>query len=143
MSRLINYGPGEICDRLSILALKILHHPADADHWKKERAVLLTQLRGRLESANWYEHAVELGAVNSAIWHAEDDLRLLRAGWMEAEQAAKFYLEQEEEKERKPAALYGMTLGFRLQLLNDQRAGLIAKINELAGEKGGPEKVNG
>lgn len=129
MSRLINYGPGEICDRLSILALKILFaNGRETDHWRKERAVLLTQLRGRGEGSPWYEYAVELGAVNSAIWHKEDALREQRRLGRPAE------AELTELR---------VDLAFALQELNDRRSELIAKINELAGEKTGPEKVNG
>jgi hypothetical protein len=50
VSRLTNPGLGDICDRLTILALKILHGVEggrETQHWESERASLLAQVRSR------------------------------------------------------------------------------------------------
>lgn len=136
MGKLLDVGPGEITDRLTILSLKILFAQQvgkDCSHWLTERSKLLPQLRSRTLNSSWFEQTLELAAVNAALWHAEDDLRLLR---------------QLPPEKRAQWAGSGSTwiedvarIGLRLQELNDQRAALIAKINELAGEKSGGEKL--
>jgi len=132
MSRLTNPGPGEITDRLTILALKLLFGAEagkDCTLWSTERATLLGMIRTRTLNGKWFEAVLELAAVNAALWHAEDALRARRhvceagvgisaAGW---EAAA--------------------TLAFRIQALNDQRAALVERINRDAGEGGPSDKL--
>lgn len=134
MGRLVNYGPGEMSDRLTILALKILHGEAagkDVSHFKTERAALLTQIRSRTLNGVWFEAVLELGAVNSSIWQGEDDLRQYRAAAGNGQA-----LEQVDGMHH-----LIVPLAFSLQALNDRRADLIAHINKSAGELVGPEKV--
>lgn len=71
--RLVNYGVGEIVDRLTILDLKIAH--GGGDHFATERSALLTQLHGRTLNGAWFEHALRLAVINGLLWRAEDDLR--------------------------------------------------------------------
>lgn len=128
MSRLVNPGPGEICDRLSILSLKRLHGSYDGrdiDHFNREWAALHGQIRSRTLNGCWFEATLELAAVNAALWDATDDLRAtltmdLKYPDVTAMQAA---------------------LGVRILGLNDQRARLVGKINELAGEGAWEEKL--
>ena len=130
--RLVNPGAGEITDRLSVLSLKILFGGAadkDCAHFKTERTTLLSQIRSRTLNGVWFECALELAAVNAAIWHGEDDLRTYRQTGPSADQTYKSNLE------------VVVSLAFRLQELNDQRAALRQKINELSGEALGEEKV--
>jgi len=126
--RLINYGCGEITDRLSILSLKILHGAEagkEIGHFEQERNALLTKLAGRTLNGSWFEQALALGAVNAALWQAEDDLRGWRAqstGGVAIAQAI-------------------VDLACRIQALNDRRADLIGQINARTGEKQGAEKL--
>lgn len=120
MSRLINPGLGDQLDRLTILALKILHKGAQ-EHWVRERNAILAQVRSRNHSGMWLEPALELGAVNATLWQAEDRLRFCRQAksgpWDEAAAVA-----------------------FEIQDLNDRRAALVDQINALVGEDRGGEK---
>jgi len=127
MPRLINYGIGEIVDRLSILALKILHAGSrPTDHFVRERNALLAQLRGRTLNAAWFEHAVALGAVNAAIWSTEDELRGYREGDLSDSLTDLVPIRR---------------IAFRLQALNDERSRLIEAINRLTGDHVGSEKL--
>lgn len=122
--RLVNIGPGEIVDRLTILALKILYggqQGKDVAHFETERNALLVQLRGRELNAGWFEQVLGLAAVNAALWQAEDKLRDLRTGASNAEAVA--------------------ALAFRIQELNDERARLIETINKATGDHKGSEKL--
>ncbi|MDE2106838.1 MAG: hypothetical protein KGL39_57010 [Patescibacteria group bacterium] len=119
--RLINFGPGEAADRLSILVLKILHaNGSPIDHFEKERAALLVMVKGRNSLARWFEYYIELAAVNAEVWRLNDELRSL--GEVEDfVSAGKTAIEQ--------------------QQLNDRRAQLIELINQQTGEHLGPEKL--
>jgi hypothetical protein len=132
--RLLNYGAGEITDRLTILSLKILHGGAEerTKHFRDERAALLTKLRGRESVGGWLDQALMLGAVNGALWQAEDELRDWRARWGAASLGESYIASTARE-----AAL----VAFRIQELNDQRAALLQQINALTGETAGPEKL--
>jgi len=124
--RLINYGCGEMADRLTILALKLLvgkEQGKPTDHFRNERNALITQLNTRETCGPWLEHLFELSAVNAALWHAEDDLRELRAESLGV------------------TPLRAGTLAFRIQELNDQRAALVGLINEKAGDGTTQEKL--
>ncbi len=124
--KLVNYGVGEISDRLTILALKILFGAAagkEVGHFRNEQVALLTQIRGRTLNAAWFEAYTELAAVNAALWHAEDDLRGYRQKTTEYHE-------------------HGVVaLAFQIQTLNDQRAACVEKINKDAGDFGGVEKT--
>lgn len=123
--RLVNYGAGELADRLTILALKLLvgkEQGKPTDHFRNERNALITQLNSR-ECGPWLEHLFDLAAVNAMLWGAEDDLRELRAC------VPSTVVER--------VAL----LAFRIQELNDRRAELVGLINIQAGDGAGQEKL--
>lgn len=128
MSRLVNPGVGEVCDRLTILSLKRLHGKSDGrsiEHFDREWATLHTQIRGRTLNGCWFEATLELAAVNAALWEATDALRLTLTCDIEIPQVT----------------LTQASLGVRILKLNDERARLVAKINELAGEGTWDEKM--
>lgn len=134
--RLIEPGVGEILDRLTILSLKILFgesYGRDTTHFKTERTTLLAKIRSRTLNGAWFDCALDLAAVNAALWHAEDDLRHLRT-LPDAKRAEwsgfgpNFWQETG-------------ALAFRIQELNDRRAALVAEINKLAGEASAEEKL--
>jgi hypothetical protein len=124
--RLINPSTGEISDRLTILALKILagaEKGTDVAHFETERAALLTAIRTKTLNGKWFEGVLGLGAVNAMLWHAEDDLRILRnlpRGHAVDQDAT--------------------TIAFRVQALNDRRAELVGQINKEAGDGDSKEK---
>lgn len=125
--RLVNCGPGEWSDRLSILSLKILvgqEQQKDITHFRTEQTALLTSIRARTLNGTWFEQVLELAAVNSLLWHAEDDLREYRA-----------------KGQTKANTDEIVELAFRIQELNDRRAGLVQDINVRAGETAGMEKL--
>lgn len=128
MSRLLNVGPGEIADRLTILGLKIAHGTekgVDVKHWRDERNALLVKVQPSIDS-RWVEHALELAAVNALLWQAEDDLRTLRKDLQQTQQV--------------PGSSYASLLqsagevAVQAQALNDRRAELVAQINAAVGE---------
>ena len=130
--RLINYGCGEMADRLTILALKLLvgkEQGKPTDHFRNERNALITQLNTRETCGPWLEHLFELSAVNAALWHAEDDLREL----------GKHYgaINHDRAFTDRPVA----DIALRIQALNDQRAALVGLINEKAGDGTTQEKL--
>jgi hypothetical protein len=129
--RLLNYGAGEITDRLTILSLKILHGGAEerTKHFRDERAALLTKLRGRESVGGWLDQALMLGAVNGALWQAEDELRGYRLDYLGTIVSRDAIFED------------AAKCAFRIQELNDQRAALLQQINALTGETAGPEKL--
>lgn len=131
--RLINYGPGEIADRLTILSLKVLFGTEagkDCTHFQTEQTALLQQIRSRTLNGKWFAAYTDLAAVNAALWHAEDDLRELRMRWATGDSGYHTGIA--------PAVA---EIAFRIQALNDQRAGLVQQINVDAGEGQGAEKL--
>lgn len=140
--RLINYGPGEISDRLSILALKIVvstEKGRDATHFRTEQTALLTQIRARTLNGKWFEAYTALAAVNALLWHAEDELRLHRAQGRRYLGGLPPAMPEDVQVATWTQAI--VVLAFRIQALNDERAALVQKINEDAGEAGGAEKL--
>lgn len=130
--RLVNYGAGELTDRLTILALKVLYGTeagTPVAHFEQERAVLLTQIRSRTLNGVWFEQVLGLGAVNAALWHAEDDLRDYRIK----------YGGRELSPDLNSTAV--VQLAFRIQDLNDRRAELVRTINQSAGDESAKEKL--
>jgi hypothetical protein len=128
--RLVNYGQGEIADRLTILALKILYGAEASkpvDHFERERNALLPQLniKGSLQ-----ERLLELAAVNGALWHAEDALRTER-------DAANGGTSDDHPMAFTKAG----QIAFRIQALNDRRSELITLINVNTGNHQGEEKL--
>jgi hypothetical protein len=140
--RLVNFGAGEIGDRLSILALKILYGREGnqaVTHFEKERAVLLTKIAARTLGGSWFEYYTELATVNAAIWQNEDKLRQLRkeaAIWDKPDSTG--LTGAEDLKRLTPVALL---TAFRSQELNDRRAELIELINKVAGDGETREKL--
>lgn len=131
--KLLNYGPGEITDRLTILALKILigrEKGRPVDHFETERTALLQQIRSRTLNGVWFEQVLELAAVNGQLWQAEDELRAYRE-------------KQQPSPVQDPMNYYAdiARLAFRIQALNDRRAELVTLINCNAGEKVAQEKL--
>jgi hypothetical protein len=128
MTRLVNFGLGEICDRLSLLALKILYgelQGLDITLYKHERAALLPSVLAR-EHGRWLESWEDLHAVHAALWLYEADLRAYKAA-----SPAK-HIEQRE-------AI--VECAFRIQDLYDRRSSLIAAINALVGDAIGERKM--
>lgn len=111
-----------------MLALKILFGTEagkDTTHFRDERNALLTKVNAReIGLCHALEHLLELSAVNAALWHAEDDLREHRGAGQQAHTTNDI-----------------VELAFRIQELNDQRAGCIQTINEKVGDKVGTEKL--
>lgn len=122
--RLINYGTGEILDRLTILSLKLLYGDQagkDTSHFRNERNALVVKINAGKGFP--VEQGLELAAVNAALWQAEDEIREYR---------------------RNAANIDPLTVAdvaFRIQALNDRRAELIAQINASTGEAAGQEKL--
>ena len=120
MARLLNPGIGDICDRLTILALKILHTPPDrsSEHFVNERNGLLTKVRASTLNGSWFEHVLSLGAVNAMLWQRTDEMR--KYAECRAEYAAHLTAVAD--------------CGLSILTLNDERARLVGLINELTGD---------
>jgi hypothetical protein len=134
MPRLVNIGPGEIVDRLTILALKILYgsqQNREVRHFETERNALLVMLRGRELNAGWFEHALGLATVNGALWQAEDAMRDHRQQERDVEKIG----------DGDPMLRDISRVAFRIQELNDERARLVEAINKLTGDHLGSEKL--
>lgn len=128
MSRLVDPGPGEILDRLTILQLKLLYgwlKDQPTTHWAEEYVVLAERLPTVWKAPVW-ERLLELAAVNAALWQAEDDMRRLRnlPVGERAEWAGLF---------RRTWVQDTSIVGVKIQQLNDRRAALITLINTTAG----------
>lgn len=129
--RLLDYGLGEILDRLSILALKIAYGEAagkDVAHFRRERSKLLPLTTTKVDGTV-FEAYGELAVVNGRLWAAEDALRAYR-------QAHARIAASGVEADRIVA------LAFEIQGLNDRRAALIQTINEATGAPVGMEKLH-
>ncbi len=132
--RLVNAGAGEYADRLTILALKLLHAEEQGkptEHFRNEQVTLLGKLRVANGIAGYLEALLELGTVNGALWKAEDEIRYARSVWTNAT-----------DPERAVLAPKVVACAFRIQSLNDRRAQLVATINQQTGEHRGDEKLN-
>ncbi len=132
MARLINPGTGDLLDRLSILSLKILHAGLlagkNVDHFRNERNALLTMVRAGGGSDKVIEEYQQLGAVNAALWYAEDELRHCRFA-------------HQQEPLGTPGLIIAVQCAFKIQSLNDERARLIGEINKKSGTDLGAEKL--
>lgn len=126
--RLINFGPGEMADRLSILALKILHAKQlvrPVEHFEREQHALLAQFPRAPLAKQWFEQFIELSAVNAIIWQDTDAVRTLRS-----------IVDRKQEEFWQLAGL-----AIRLQEMNDRRAELITLINVNLGAETSQEKI--
>lgn len=128
MARLLNPGLGDYLDRLSILALKILHGQQDGkdvDHFIRERNAILVKVRAEssVEPASYMEGYSQLAAVNAALWHATDQMRIFHTDPSAGE------------------AIEIARCGLTILTLNDARARLVQQLSEGAGDKHGPEKL--
>lgn len=115
MGKLLDPGIGEICDRLSILSLKIVHGRLAGKavaHFEAERDGLerVRQEAPRQIAVN----VLELAAVNAALWQYTDVLRAANDnGSCEEALVAR--------------------MGIAILQLNDHRAQIVAAINAAAG----------
>src|SRR5678815_3408747 len=137
---LLNPTVGDLCDRLTILALKRLHGTAagkDVSHFNREWAGLLTKIHGRTLNGAWFEHLLELGAVNAQLWALTDRIRGLNADLTGEPIPTSVYLSADANE----AWLHAGAAGIAILRLNDRRAELIQTINELCGEADGKEKL--
>jgi len=141
--RLIDPGPGEVTDRLTILSLKIrtgTESGLDVSHFVREQTVLLTKIRSRTLNGVWFAQVLDLAAVNALLWQAEDELREWRA--KRAPQTPDSSgLSGVGQGYLAATAADVVAVAFRIQELNDQRAQLVQQINKEAGEASGPEKL--
>ena len=131
MSALLNIGAGNIADRLTILALKLLHYGAagtPTDHLRDERNALLVQLRSRKGGKDYTEELLELAAVNGRLWTLTDQLRAL---------------DNSETPRATTTLIHAGQIGIDILRLNDHRAKLVARINKATGEWRGSEKGTG
>lgn len=128
--RLLDYGLGEILDRLSILALKIANGESagkDVAHFRRERSKLLPLTATKVDGVVFEAYA-ELAVVNGRLWEAENRLRQWRR---EIEQGP-----------LSATSLDVMNTAFEIQALDDRRAALIQMINDTTGAPAGVEKLH-
>ena len=115
---LLNPGPGDLLDRLTILARKIVERPERADFQKEfdEIAEMVFQLSVNAKGGA----IIILAAINAALWQREDEIRRFKI------------LSSTVEGFDFPRAA---RVAFEIQDLNDRRAELVAEINGTEGEK--------
>ena len=115
MTRLIDFGLGEIIDRLTILALKLAYQPG-VIAFTAEREQLISRIRPRTADTPDTRHEwAQLARVNSALWQAHDRMRVYRKRFGQLSL-----------KDRLDVA----DLAFARQALHDQRVELIRVLNE-------------
>lgn len=125
--RLVNYGAGEIVDRIAILTLKIRYAEetgVESAHFRNERAALLPKLTSTNHLGGYLDAIFELTTINGMLWRAEDELRDLREADRTAAHAERV-----------------IRVAFRIQDLNDRRAQIVGVINKATGEYLGQEKL--
>lgn len=130
MSRLHDPGPGEILDRLTILALKALYGKQagrDTTEWVRETEALGKQISPDL-STRVLLQLLDLAAVNAALWQAEDDIRRYRTEGVQHRDGVTFHAEVGR-------------CAMQIQALNDRRAELITLININTGIERPSDKV--
>lgn len=116
MTRLINFGLGEIVDRLTILALKI-RHTEDSLAFQSERDQLVALIKPH--TAETVTEWADLASVNNQLWQAEDKMR----GYRER----KLHLTTHDHFDVSDVAM-------QIQEFNDHRAELIRSINLSQGD---------
>jgi len=117
MTRLINFGLGEIVDRLTIVALKIQHEVGPLGPWQQERQALISLIKPH--TADNVPEWSDLAAVNNQLWAAEDIMRGYRG--------RKLHLTAHDHFDISECAM-------RIQELNDERAQLIRSVNQSQGD---------
>jgi predicted mannosyl-3-phosphoglycerate phosphatase (HAD superfamily) len=141
--RFLDPGAGEITDRLTILALKILfgrEAGKEVTHFEAERTSLLAKIRSKTLNGAWFDRVLDLAAVNAALWHCEDEMREWRQLWAPTGPDSTA-LRGPGEGYKAATALEVVDCAFRIQSLNDQRANLVREINKDAGDSVGQEKL--
>ncbi len=118
MTRLINFGLGETVDRLTIIALKMQHEVGSLAPWQHERSKLIIRIFPH--TAETVPEWRDLAKVNNQLWMAEDKMRAYRGS---VPRLTLHVLADVGE------------LGMRCQALNDERAQLIASINQSQGDQ--------
>lgn len=116
MRLLIEVSPGEVIDKLTILAIKEqrLTQPEKLGHVRREAAVLRQAVDPLLASQPALRLLMDaLAGLNGRLWDIEDELRLM-------EQRGDF------------GAAF-VELARQVYLTNDRRAGAKAEINALLG----------
>ena len=117
MTRLIDFGLGEIVDRLTIIALKIQHEVGSLGPWQRERRALIARIAP--DTAETIPEWRDLANVNNQLWQEEDKMRAYR----------------EREGRLTTHDLFDVAdLGMHCQALNDLRSQLIASINQSQGD---------
>ncbi len=113
--RLIDFGLGEIVDRLTILALKLAYQP-DALAFTAEREQLISMIRPRTADTPDIRHEwAQLARINSALWQAHDRMRVYRKRFGQLTLTDRLAVAD---------------LSFARQALHDQRIELIRVLNE-------------
>ncbi len=113
---LIEVGPGELIDKITILRIKAerMSDPAKLAHVRHELAVLDAARRAHIpETTDLARLEAALKSVNEALWVIEDDIRQCEA---EKDFGAQF-----------------VALARAVYKQNDRRAGLKKDINTLTG----------
>jgi hypothetical protein len=112
----MNPGPGELCDRLSVLSLKLLHKPSA--EYQSEFDLIVGEVCALFGgSAFKVDDLLSLAAVNGQLWAFEDRIRDFR-------------------DDPKPLELDEgevLSVAMGIQKLNDRRAQLIGEINAFHG----------
>lgn len=115
--RVMNPGPGEIVDRLTVVARKIVESAKGSERRKQfeaEMSELFSAIGKNFGDIDATKNAYLLAATNAAIWQLEDELRSCR-------------------NEEEVNAEHVKTVAYRIQELNDSRAVFVATINNICG----------
>lgn len=136
MGRLLNPRLGELLDRLTILRLKILHgapQPGSGalDHFRMEEAQInmLLDRMGYPNDNDVLLCAVKLQQCNAKLWELEDEMAEFSKvdGWGD--------------KYTDNVAFAIANTAVEIWRMNQERNRLIYEINQLTGDKSGPEKL--
>ena len=137
MSRLMQPGLGELADRLSILALKILHTPPEANsHFHAEQALCQHAFDYTMKELGWSPTTTPeavlmqmrcLRGANVELWKMEDQM---------ARYATNVVVHPSRQTIERIAEL-----GLNIWRHNRERNDRIREINRLAGMDHGPEKL--
>lgn len=111
---LLHPTTGDLCDRLVILELKLIHAPVRHRHWEAER-MKLTPVIGHVPP----DSLKALYEVHSAMWVMNDEICAVS---------------QQDHPEPNH-------LGVQMWLLNQRRIAILEEINQALGEYVGPEKA--
>jgi hypothetical protein len=134
--RVLNPGPGELCDRLTVLELKLENGRArcvDVSAWEEEKKEIGDELEGKFnvtddKEAPTFDLVTKLRALNKLIWEGIDkqhDFAKRNPHLSDVDDASIREIAQ---------------VGITVMEWNDARARLIGELNALYGIKR-PEKV--